>query len=72
MQVLIACARPSRALFTHCGSASSGRAIETIGRIFGGRDHTTVMHGVRVIAELREADPEIAQDYEKLLILIQN
>ena len=30
------------------------------------------MHGVRVIAELREADPEIAQDYEKLLILIQN
>ena len=47
-------------------------SLPAIGDNFGGRDHTTVMHGVRVIAELREADPEIAQDYEKLLILIQN
>ena len=46
-------------------------SLPRIGQAFG-RDHTTVMHGVRVIAELREADPEIAQDYEKLLILIQN
>jgi len=30
-----------------------------IGRLFGGRDHATVMHGVRMIASLRQHDSEI-------------
>ena len=47
-------------------------SLPSIGDAFGGRDHTTVMHGVKAVAKLREEDPELAQDYEKLLILIQN
>ena len=42
------------------------RSLPDIGRRFGGRDHTTVMHGVRKIDELRESDPQIAEDLELL------
>ncbi|PSJ80781.1 chromosomal replication initiator protein DnaA [Neisseria iguanae] len=47
-------------------------SLPSIGDAFGGRDHTTVMHGVKAVAKLREDDSELAQDYEKLLIMIQN
>ena len=47
-------------------------SLPSIGDAFGGRDHTTVMHGVKAVAKLREEDPELAQDYEKLLIMIKN
>lgn len=47
-------------------------SLPSIGDAFGGRDHTTVMHGVKAVAKFREEDPELAQDYEKLLIMIQN
>jgi chromosomal replication initiator protein len=33
---------------------------------FGGRDHTTVMHAVRVVAEKREADPAVARSLAAL------
>lgn len=33
-----------------------GMSLEAIGEKFGGRDHTTVLHGVRRISELRQAD----------------
>ncbi len=47
-------------------------SLPAIGDAFGGRDHTTVMHAVKTIAKLRIDEPELGQDYEKLLILIQN
>ncbi|WP_373742155.1 chromosomal replication initiator protein DnaA [Neisseria sp.] len=47
-------------------------SLPSIGDAFGGRDHTTVMHGVKAVAKFRAEDPELAQDYEKLLIMIQN
>jgi chromosomal replication initiator protein len=47
-------------------------SLPAIGEGYGGRDHTTVMHAVKTITKLREEDAEMAQDYEKLLILIQN
>ncbi|MGF6147354.1 Chromosomal replication initiator protein DnaA [Kingella potus] len=47
-------------------------SLPAIGDAFGGRDHTTVMHGIKAVAKLRQEDPELAQDYEKLLLLIQN
>ncbi len=37
-----------------------------IGRAFGGRDHTTVMSGVRRIDDLRENDPEVRAHVEAL------
>ncbi len=42
------------------------RSLPDIGRRFGGRDHTTVMHGVRRIDELRSSDTQLADDLEML------
>jgi chromosomal replication initiator protein len=42
------------------------RSLPDIGRRFGGRDHTTVMHAVRRIDELRVSDPQLARDLEIL------
>ena len=42
------------------------RSLPDIGRRFGGRDHTTVLHAVRRIDELRAADPQLARDLEGL------
>lgn len=38
-----------------------GLPYERIGDLFGGRDHTTVMHGVAKIVELIKADPKTAK-----------
>ncbi len=43
-----------------------------IGRKFGGRDHTTVMHAVRRIEELKDADPVLAEDVELLRRMLQS
>ncbi|HEX9328663.1 MAG TPA: helix-turn-helix domain-containing protein, partial [Reyranella sp.] len=37
-----------------------------LGRAFGNRDHTTVMHAVRKIEELKISDLSIAEDVELL------
>ena len=42
------------------------RSLPDIGRRFGGRDHTTVLHAVRRIEELKAADPVLAGDLETL------
>jgi chromosomal replication initiator protein len=42
------------------------RSLPDIGRRFGGRDHTTVLHAVRRIEELRASDPQLARDLETL------
>ena len=44
----------------------TSRSLPEIGRRFGGRDHTTVMHGVRRIEELRLQDGQIDEDVEML------
>ena len=44
----------------------TSRSLPEIGRRFGGRDHTTVMHGVRRIEDLRAQDGQIAEDLEML------
>jgi len=42
------------------------RSLPDIGRRFGGRDHTTVLHAVRRIEELKAGDPQLARDLEVL------
>jgi chromosomal replication initiator protein len=42
-------------------------SLPEIGDSFGGRDHTTVLHGCRLIAELRETDGKLREDWDKLL-----
>ena len=43
------------------------RSLPDIGRRFGGRDHTTVLHAVRRIEELRPLDPQLSQDLDVLM-----
>ncbi|HLZ74938.1 chromosomal replication initiator protein DnaA [Phenylobacterium sp.] len=43
------------------------RSLPDIGRRFGGRDHTTVLHAVRRIEALKGEDPQIARDVDVLL-----
>jgi len=58
-------ARPRQVAMYLCKQLTS-RSLPEIGRRFGGRDHTTVMHGVRRIEELRVQDGQIAEDLELL------
>ncbi|NQY25590.1 MAG: chromosomal replication initiator protein DnaA [Piscirickettsiaceae bacterium] len=44
----------------------TNHSLPEIGDAFGGRDHTTVLHGCRRIAELKETDSRIAEDYRNL------
>jgi chromosomal replication initiator protein len=39
----------------------SGNSLEQLGAYFGGRDHTTILHGYRTIESRLRSDPEIRQ-----------
>ncbi len=58
-------ARP-RQIAMYLSKQLTSRSLPEIGRRFGGRDHTTVMHGVRKIEELMQKDSQIADDLELL------
>ena len=45
----------------------TSKSLPEIGQAFGGRDHTTVLHGCRKVAELKEQDPVVQEDYANLL-----
>jgi len=45
----------------------TSHSLPEIGDAFGGRDHTTVLHGCRRIASLRETEKRIDNDYLNLL-----
>ena len=47
------------------------RSLPEIGRKFGGRDHTTVIHAVRKIDELMLTDPVLTEDVELLRRMLQ-
>ncbi len=58
-------ARP-RQVAMYLSKHMTSRSLPEIGRRFGGRDHTTVMHGVRKIEELKATDNQIFEDLELL------
>jgi chromosomal replication initiator protein len=47
------------------------RSLPEIGRRFGGRDHTTVLHAVRKIDELSGHDSTLAGEIEHLRRMLQ-
>ncbi len=59
-------ARPRQAAMWLCKQLTT-RSLPDIGRRFGGRDHTTVIHAVRRIEELKAGDPRLAGDLEALV-----
>lgn len=50
----------------------TNHSLPEIGDAFGGRDHTTVLHGCRKIAELRESDIRINEDYLNMMRVLSN
>ena len=58
-------ARP-RQIAMHLCKQLTSRSLPEIGRRFGGRDHTTVMHGVRRIEGLRNQDSQMSDDLDLL------
>ena len=58
-------ARP-RQIAMYLSKNLTSRSLPEIGRRFGGRDHTTVMHGVKRIEELKIQDGQVAEDVEIL------
>ena len=56
-------ARP-RQVAMYLAKVLTARSLPEIGRKFGGRDHTTVMHAVRKVEELIDQDAQIAQDVD--------
>ena len=60
-----AVARPRQVAMYLCKQLTT-RSYPDIGRRFGGRDHTTVLHGVRRIEALIPEDEQIARDVEAL------
>jgi chromosomal replication initiator protein len=58
-------ARP-RQVAMYLAKMLTPRSLPEIGRRFGGRDHTTVMHAVKRIEELRATDHELDRDINQL------
>lgn len=64
-------ARP-RQVAMYLAKQLTSRSLPEIGRKFGGRDHTTVMHAVKKIEELRNADTGFAEDIELLKRMLES
>ncbi len=64
-----AVARP-RQVAMYLAKHLTTRSLPEIGRSFGGRDHTTVMHAVRTIENLMQADRQLADDVAALRRLL--
>jgi chromosomal replication initiator protein len=50
----------------------TSRSLPEIGRKFGNRDHTTVMHAVQRVTELMERDAAFAEDVELLRRMLES
>ena len=64
-------ARP-RQVAMYLAKQLTSRSLPEIGRKFGGRDHTTVMHAVKKIEELIASDRALAEDVELLRRMLQS
>ena len=58
-------ARPRQAAMYLCKKLTT-RSLPEIGRRFGGRDHTTVMHAIKRIDDLMQTDTQLSDDVEML------
>jgi len=65
-----AVARP-RQVAMYLAKQLTSRSLPEIGRKFGNRDHTTVMHAVARVGELMQVDAAFAEDVEMLRRLLE-
>jgi len=66
-----AIARP-RQVAMYLAKQLTSRSLPEIGRKFGGRDHTTVMHAVKKVEELRQADVTFCEDVDLLRRMLED
>jgi ATPase involved in DNA replication initiation len=64
-------ARP-RQIAMYLSKILTTRSLPEIGRKFGGRDHTTVIHAVKKIEDLRVGDVAIDEEVEVLRRSLEN
>lgn len=64
-------ARPRQIAMYLCKMLTS-RSLLEIGKGFGGKDHTTVMHGIKRVEQLMKEDIEMADDVTLLTRILQN
>ncbi len=64
-------ARP-RQIAMYLAKQLTSRSLPEIGRAFGGRDHTTVIHAVRKVEELMKGDEAFAEDVELLTRMLES
>lgn len=62
-------ARP-RQVAMYLAKTLTTRSLPDIGRRFGGRDHTTILHGIRKVEELIASDSQLAEDVDLLRRLL--
>ena len=65
-----AVARP-RQIAMYLSKQLTTRSLPEIGRKFGGRDHTTVIHAVRKVEELRQVDSGLEEDVDLLRRMLE-
>jgi len=65
-----AVARP-RQVAMYLSKQLTSRSLPEIGRKFGGRDHTTVMHAVKKVEELRQTDSAFCEDVDLLRRMLE-
>ncbi len=64
-------ARP-RQIAMYLSKNLTSRSLPEIGRRFGNRDHTTVIHAVRKVEELRNKDLSFDEDVELLIRMLES
>jgi chromosomal replication initiator protein len=50
----------------YLGKKLAGESLPTIGAVFGGKHHTTVLHAIRKIDKLRTEDASVHKRLEQL------
>lgn len=63
-------ARP-RQIAMYLSKEMTSLSLPEIGKKFGGRDHTTVMHALKKVEELKRADASLAEDIDLLKRMLQ-
>lgn len=67
----VAVARP-RQIAMYLSKQLTAKSLPEIGRKFGGKDHTTVMHAIKRVEELCGRDNEMREDVELISRMLQN
>lgn len=63
-------ARP-RQIAMYLSKDLTSKSLMEIGRKFGGKDHTTVMHALKTVEKLKESDAEVSEDLHILSKILQ-